>query len=186
MLVEIGRRTATAAAVAARRASARQMRRRPQRDAGSSLPLDSVMLSAPALRAPPQLAVPALPDLDGGFVDFGVAPDDTHETPKPSCAVGAGGVVGEGGTSGSSPAAGLLSPQVGAQRPPSPHTHELSPPALLVLAFVLVWFVAWVGLCVFPPRVYALGSAVGDASAVFVVPALASLRFAFDRVRQYV
>ena len=100
--------------------------------------------------------------------------------------MGAGGVAGEGGTSGSSPAAGLLSPQVGAQRPPSPHTHELSPPALLVLAFVLVWFVAWVGSCAFPPRVYALGSAVGDASTVFIVPTLASLSFVCDRVRHYV
>ena len=144
------------------------------------------MLPAPTQSPPSQIAAPPLPDLDDGFSDLDVAPDDTHETPKPSRAVGAGGVAGEGGTSGSSPAAGLLSPQVGAQRPPSPHTHELSPPSFLALAFVLVWFVAWVGLCVFPPRVYALGSAVGDASAVFVVPALASLRFAFDRVRQYV
>ena len=54
------------------------------------------------------------------------------------------------------------------------------------LAFVLVWFVSWVGLCAFPPRVYALGSAVGDASTVFIVPTLASLSFVFDHVRHYV
>ena len=49
-----------------------------------------------------------------------------------------------------------------------------------------VWLVAWAALCVFPPRVYALGSAVGDASAIFVVPALALLSFAVDGVWKWV
>ena len=66
-------------------------------------------------------------------------------------------------------------------------SHEHFPLASFVWAFVLVWLVAWVGLCVFPPRVCATGSAAGDAEvAVFVVPVLALLRFAFDSVSQCV
>ena len=51
---------------------------------------------------------------------------------------------------------------------------------------MLVWLVAWVALCVFPPRAFALGSAVGDASAVFVVPALALLSFVVEGVWKWV
>ena len=87
---------------------------------------------------------------------------------------------------GGAPAAGLYLPQVCAQ-PPMLQSHEHFPLASFVWAFVLVWLVAWVGLCVFPPRVCVSGSAAGDAAvAVFVVPVLASLRFAFDRVSQCV
>ena len=60
-------------------------------------------------------------------------------------------------------------------------SHTLCPLAFLVLAFVLVWLVAWVGFVVAPPPVLAIGSALGDASGVFLVPVLALLRFAFDR-----
>ena len=106
-------------------------------------------------------------------------------TPKPSRAVGAGGAAGVL-ASGSAPAVGLLSPRVCAQRPPLPQSHELFPLAFLVLAFVLVWLVAWVGLCVFPPPVLATGSALGDASSVFLVPMLALLGFALASVCQCV
>ena len=111
-------------------------------------------------------------------------PLPTHETPKPSRAGGPGGVAGEG--DGSPPAAGLILPQVCAHRPPQPQSRTLCPLALLVLAFVLVWFVAWVGLCVFPPRVLVTGSTLGDASGVFLVPMLALLSFALDRMCQCV
>ena len=65
-------------------------------------------------------------------------------------------------------------------------SHEPSPLASFALVFVLVWLVAWVALCVFPPRAFALGSAAGDASAVFVVPALALLSFVVEGVWKWV
>ena len=113
-------------------------------------------------------------------------PLPTHKTPKPSWAGGLGGVAGEGETSGSSPAAGSILPQVCAQRPPQLQSHTLCPLALLVLVFVLVWCVAWVGFVVAPLPVLISGSALGDAAGVFLVPVLALLCFAFDRVSQWI
>ena len=113
-------------------------------------------------------------------------PLPTHETPKPSQAGGLGGVAGAGETSGSSPVVGLILPQVCAQRPPRLQSHTLCPLALLVLAFVLVWLVAWVGFVVAPPPLLISGSALGDAAGVFMAPVLALLCFALDRVSQWV
>ena len=141
------------------------------------------------LPALPNALVPATGldlELDAGAVDTELGPDTAHTTPKPSQAGGLGGVAGEGGTSGSSPAAGSILPQVCAQRPPQLQSHTLCPLALLVLAFVLVWLVAWVGFVVAPPPVLVTGSALGDAFGVFVVPVLALLRFAGASVSQYV
>ena len=87
-----------------------------------------------------------------------------------------GGIAGEGESSSSSPVVGLSYPQVCAQRLPPRQSHE-HPFAFFVLAFVLVWLVAWVGFVVAPPPVLVTGSALGDALGVFLVPMLALLRF---------
>ena len=132
-------------------APAEEWRPQSQRDAGLRSLQDSVML--PAL---PNALVPVAGfdfEPDAGAVDSELGPDTALVTPKPSQAGGLGGVAGVLAT-GSAPAAGLFSPEVCAQPPRIP-SHEPFPLASLALAFVLVWLVAWVALCVFPPRAYA-------------------------------
>ena len=102
----------------------------------------------------------ALPELDDGS-------DAALETPKPSCAGGAGGVAGVlAACSASAPAAGLYSPQVCADRPSL--SRALLPFSHLFLSFVFVWLVVWVGLSFVPLGVSLSGSSAIDAFVSFV------------------
>eukprot|EP01051_Picozoa_sp_SAG22_P000374 SAG22_NODE_9_length_35992_cov_37.278104_13_plen_198_part_00 len=111
------------------------------------------MLSDPSLSTPPILVllvgqpIPSQPyekhvplsadvllELDLDPVDTNPLPN--HERPKPSCAEGAGGIAGEVGTSGTTPAVGLKIPQVCANFPPQPQSRE-HPVAFLALAHFL-------------------------------------------------
>ena len=209
LMAELRRHTARDAS---RPVQQQKLRPRSQRDAGLRLPSDSVMLPATAVAPVEELRpqsqrdaglqslqdsvmLPALPNAlvpvagfdfepDAGAVDVELGLDTAHMTPKPSQAEGLGGVAGVPAIGGA-PAAGLYLPQVCAQ-PPMLQSHEHFPLASFVWAFVLVWLVAWVGLCVFPPPVLATGSTLGDASSVFLVPMLALLRFALASVCQCV
>ena len=169
------------------RASAQRGNRpnRGQRDARPLLPPVSVILAdpfAPLALPPPalvSLSADALPELEleldhGSAVD---SPRPALTTPKTSCAVGAGGVAG---AQLSAPAAGLLSPQVRAERPALPLAPDHFAFALLAFSFVLVWLAAWVGLAVVPlGALHASGLSSPLASATSLVVMLALLALAF-------
>ena len=107
-------------------------------------------------------------------LDLDPSPDTALETPKPSCAGGAGGVVG---AQSRAPAAGLLSPQVRAERPAPPLAPDHFAFALLAFSFVLVWLVAWVGLSVVPIRASGLVTPLASTTSLVVMLALLALAF---------